>query len=281
VECTEGPKREGVWKIRSSGSGSSAQRFDRAPPLRPARPRTTHKCVETTEYRPRSIKPGSVTTSPRGISLVGDDFHETICPGASARRSPRWPWLQAVLQTGCAGAKGWVQNISIAVAVFALLGAPSGCGGTGGSSDRSGVVTRPATRQRTPVATANKTEPRQRYVRRADAVCRRLLFTVNQIRDHHLFNRRRSLRQLGFAELARTVRQALRRIERLPLPVRGRASVRHIYATAEAGTAELEQAAKDSRLGRKILAGADPFARTSKLARTYGLTACQTSPFER
>jgi hypothetical protein len=75
--------------------------------------------------------------------------------------------------------------------------------------------------------------------------------------------------------LAREVRSALRKIRNLRPPRGGQQQVRRIYATASAGASQLEQASKDPALAKRILAGSDPFAQTSALARAYGLTSCQ------
>jgi hypothetical protein len=160
----------------------------------------------------------------------------------------------------------------IGVALLALIGLAA-CGR--GDSDKERHQS--TAKNQAPIA-VNRKEPvsKARYLRNANTVCRRLLSRTTEIRHDYFFKPSTAGRQRGLAKAAEAVREALARLTRLPQPRGDEQTVKRIYAEAAKGAAVLERGAKDNTVAQKILSGAgDPFARTMKLAREYGLTACR------
>jgi hypothetical protein len=164
------------------------------------------------------------------------------------------------------------------LATLFLLAGVIGCGGKG---DHSGTISDKApgqshnevspARQRTNL----HPQPKGRFVRQANAICQRLIPRVEAIRSRFLFNNDPAAQQRGFALLVHEISAALGQIKALRQPALGRRPLRRLYRAAAASITELDQASRDARRTRRILAGTDPFAKTALLARAYGLTACQ------
>jgi hypothetical protein len=158
-----------------------------------------------------------------------------------------------------------------------------GCGRDQGSqrstaraTSSQGVTATPA-RQPASTQRRSRLQPRQRFTQQANGICARLIPKAEKTRQRYFFQSDASLQQRGFAELAHEVTVALSDMRNLRLPARGQQDIRRIEAAAAAGVAQLEQATKDPKVARRVMAGVDPFARTAALARAYGLTSCQAT----
>jgi limonene-1,2-epoxide hydrolase len=161
---------------------------------------------------------------------------------------------------------------AIGLALLAFMGlAACGQGEAGNGARKTAAETEPPT-----AVSLKRPVSKRRYLRKANTFCRQLVAKTTEIRRRYLFKPSTTVRQRGLGKAAEAVREALARLTRLPQPRGDEQTVKRIYAEAAQGAAVLERGAQNKVVAQKILSGTgDPFARTTKLAREYGLTACR------